>query len=69
MLFLLYFADKMYSYKGLGAPSSVLIALAHGLSLFAAVASAAANTSGGHVNPAVTFGALVGGRITGLVSS
>lgn len=68
MLFLLYFADKMYSYKGLGAPSLVLIALAHGLSLFAAVASAA-NTSGGHVNPAVIFGALVGGRITGLLSS
>ncbi|KAL8123973.1 hypothetical protein AgCh_011831 [Apium graveolens] len=55
--------DKMHKYKGLGAPSLVLIALAHCLSFFAAVASAA-NTSGGHVNPAVTFGALVGGRIS-----
>ncbi|KAL8132664.1 aquaporin TIP3-1-like [Apium graveolens] len=55
--------DKMYRDKGLGAASLVMIALAHALSLSAAVASAA-NTSGGHVNPAVTFGALVGGRIS-----
>lgn len=41
----------------------VVVALAHGLSLFAAVASSA-NVSGGHVNPAVTFGALLGGRIS-----
>ena len=47
----------------LGAASLVLIALAHGFSLFAAVA-ASLNVSGGHVNPAVTFGALVGGRIS-----
>lgn len=41
----------------------VVIALAHALALFAAVASSI-NTSGGHVNPAVTFGALLGGRIS-----
>ncbi|KAE8678349.1 putative aquaporin TIP3-2 [Hibiscus syriacus] len=39
----------------------VMVALAHGLALFAAVASSM-NVSGGHVNPAVTFGALLGGR-------
>lgn len=41
----------------------VAVALAHGLGLFVAVA-VGANISGGHVNPAVTFGALVGGHIT-----
>lgn len=41
----------------------VVTALAHGLGLFAAIASSM-NVSGGHVNPAVTFGALVGGRIS-----
>ncbi|KAE8681528.1 Aquaporin TIP3-2 [Hibiscus syriacus] len=40
-----------------------MVALAHGLALFAAVASSM-NVSGGHVNPAVTFGALLGGRIS-----
>lgn len=38
-------------------------AIAHGFALFVAV-SVAANISGGHVNPAVTFGAFVGGNIT-----
>ncbi|CAN1166967.1 Probable aquaporin TIP3-2 [Linum perenne] len=48
-----------------GPPASglVMIALAHALALFAAVA-ASINVSGGHVNPAVTFGCLVGGRIS-----
>ncbi|XP_072985158.1 aquaporin TIP3-1 [Typha latifolia] len=41
----------------------VVVALAHALALFVAVA-VAINISGGHVNPAVTFGALVGGRIS-----
>lgn len=53
----------MYKDKDLGASNLVVIALAHAFSLFAAVASAM-NISGGHVNPAVTFGALVGGRIS-----
>lgn len=39
------------------------MALAHALALFAAI-SAAINVSGGHVNPAVTFAALVGGRLS-----
>ncbi|KAM5559699.1 aquaporin TIP1-1 [Rosa sericea] len=40
----------------------VAAALAHAFGLFVAV-SVAANISGGHVNPAVTFGAFVGGNI------
>ncbi|KAJ0969968.1 hypothetical protein J5N97_022845 [Dioscorea zingiberensis] len=45
----------------------VLVAIAHALALFVAV-SVAFNVSGGHVNPAVTFGALVGGRISFLLA-
>jgi aquaporin TIP len=41
----------------------VAAALAHGFGLFVAV-SVGANISGGHVNPAVTFGAFIGGNIT-----
>ncbi|XP_043701981.1 aquaporin TIP1-1 [Telopea speciosissima] len=41
----------------------VAAALAHAFGLFVAV-SVGANISGGHVNPAVTFGAFVGGNIT-----
>ena len=41
----------------------VAAALAHAFALFVAV-SVGANISGGHVNPAVTFGAFVGGNIT-----
>nr|XP_043613822.1 aquaporin TIP1-3-like [Erigeron canadensis] len=41
----------------------VAAALSHALGLFVAV-SISANISGGHVNPAVTFGAFVGGNIT-----
>ncbi|XP_010549592.1 PREDICTED: probable aquaporin TIP3-2 [Tarenaya hassleriana] len=60
--------DKLYwdhaAHSGTNTPGGlVLVALAHALALFAAV-SAAINVSGGHVNPAVTFGALVGGRIS-----
>lgn len=39
------------------------VAICHGFALFVAV-SIAANISGGHVNPAVTFGLAVGGQIT-----
>ncbi len=38
------------------------VALAHGLTI-AVFVSATMNISGGHLNPAVTFGALVGGKI------
>ena len=38
-------------------------ALSHGIALFIAV-GVASNISGGHVNPAMTFGALIGGHIT-----
>lgn len=41
----------------------VAAAIAHAFALFVAV-SVGANISGGHVNPAVTFGAFVGGHIT-----
>ncbi|KAL8496507.1 hypothetical protein ACS0TY_020277 [Phlomoides rotata] len=41
----------------------VAAAVAHGFALFVAVAISA-NISGGHVNPAVTFGLFVGGNIT-----
>jgi aquaporin TIP len=45
-------------------PSGLIaIAIAHGLALFVAV-SIGANISGGHVNPAVTFGLALGGHIT-----
>lgn len=37
--------------------------MAHAFGLFAAIA-ASMHVSGGHVNPAVTFGALLGGRIS-----
>ncbi|KAH6770482.1 beta-tonoplast intrinsic protein [Perilla frutescens var. hirtella] len=55
--------DKMYKDTDLSAAGLTMIALAHALSLFAAVASSM-NVSGGHINPAVTFGALVGGRVS-----
>ncbi|OVA18275.1 Major intrinsic protein [Macleaya cordata] len=49
---------------GSGTPAGLISAsLAHAFALFVAV-SIGANISGGHVNPAVTFGALVGGHIT-----
>lgn len=54
--------DKMTS-AALDPAGLVAIAVCHGLALFVAVAIAA-NISGGHVNPAVTFGLAVGGQIT-----
>ncbi|KAK6929299.1 Major intrinsic protein [Dillenia turbinata] len=49
---------------GSTTPSGLIQAsLAHGFALFVAV-SVGANISGGHVNPAVTFGAFIGGNIT-----
>ncbi|KAL5747013.1 hypothetical protein ACOSP7_024000 [Xanthoceras sorbifolium] len=55
--------DKIYRESPTSPSDLVVIALAHALALFAAV-SASINISGGHVNPAVTFGALLGGRIS-----
>ncbi|XP_055807823.1 aquaporin TIP1-1-like [Solanum dulcamara] len=49
---------------GANTPAGLIAAaIAHGFGLFVAV-SVGANISGGHVNPAVTFGAFVGGNIT-----
>ncbi len=45
-----------------GGPGLISIALAHGLTL-AVMVSATAAISGGHINPAVTFGALITGKI------
>ncbi|KAI6694345.1 hypothetical protein NL676_022055 [Syzygium grande] len=55
--------DKMYIDIGKTDTSSIVIALASALSLSAAVASSI-HVSGGHINPAVTFEALIGGRIS-----
>ncbi|KAL8166806.1 hypothetical protein V2J09_008305 [Rumex salicifolius] len=50
--------------NGAATPAGlVAAALSHGFALFVAVA-VGANISGGHVNPAVTFGAFIGGHIT-----
>ncbi|RDX92184.1 hypothetical protein CR513_25723 [Mucuna pruriens] len=53
----------IYKDPGASAGDVVVVALAHAFALFAAI-SASAHVSGGHVNPAVTFGALLGGRIS-----
>ncbi|GAU20344.1 hypothetical protein TSUD_338260 [Trifolium subterraneum] len=50
--------------NGAASPAGLISAsIAHAFALFVAV-SVGANISGGHVNPAVTFGAFVGGNIT-----
>ncbi|PRQ59043.1 aquaporin TIP1-3 [Rosa rugosa] len=50
--------------NGSATPSGLVAAsLSHAFALFVAV-SVGANISGGHVNPAVTFGAFLGGNIT-----
>ncbi|CAN6584691.1 hypothetical protein ACFX13_016302 [Malus domestica] len=54
---------KIYKDSGTSASELIAIALAHAFSLFSAI-SASINVSGGHVNPAVTFGALLGGRLS-----
>ena len=48
--------------EGLTSARLVAIALAHGLAI-ALLVSATARISGGHINPAVTFGALITGKI------
>lgn len=50
--------------NGATTPAGLIAAsIAHAFALFVAV-SVGANISGGHVNPAVTFGAFVGGNIS-----
>lgn len=57
------FVDKVTSDAALDPAGLVAIAICHAFALFVAV-SIAANISGGHVNPAVTFGLALGGQIT-----
>lgn len=57
-------AFNKLSADGTATPAGLISAsIAHAFGLFVAV-SVGANISGGHVNPAVTFGAFVGGNIT-----
>ena len=55
--------DKLTADAALDPAGLVGVAVCHGFALFVAV-SIAANISGGHVNPAVTFGLVIGGHIT-----
>nr|AGQ46837.1 aquaporin-like protein [Chimonanthus praecox] len=55
--------NKLTSSAALDPAGLVAIAVCHGFALFVAV-SVGANISGGHVNPAVTFGLALGGHIT-----
>lgn len=55
--------NKVTSDAALDPSGLVAIAICHGFALFVAVA-VGANISGGHVNPAVTFGLALGGQIT-----
>ncbi|CAM8898282.1 unnamed protein product [Rhodiola kirilowii] len=59
---------KLTSDAALDPAGLVAIALAHAFALFVGV-SIAANISGGHLNPAVTFGLAIGGHITILTGS
>ncbi|CAA2982395.1 aquaporin TIP2-1-like [Olea europaea var. sylvestris] len=55
--------NKLTADAALDPAGLVAVAICHGFALFVAV-SIGANISGGHVNPAVTFGLAVGGQIT-----
>lgn len=55
--------SKLTSDAALDPPGLVAVAVAHAFALFVGV-SIAANISGGHLNPAVTFGLAIGGNIT-----
>ncbi|KAI5651261.1 hypothetical protein M9H77_37266 [Catharanthus roseus] len=55
--------NKVTSDAPLDPSGLVAVAVCHGFALFVAVA-VGANISGGHVNPAVTFGLALGGQIT-----
>lgn len=56
-------ADKLTSDATLDPAGLITVAVFHGLALFVAV-SIGANISGGHINPAITFGLALGGQIT-----
>lgn len=56
-------AAKLTGGAPLDPAGLVAVAVCHGFGLFVAVAIGA-NISGGHVNPAVTFGLALGGQIT-----
>ena len=55
--------DKLTADAALDPQGLVAVAVAHAFALFVGV-SIAANVSGGHLNPAVTFGLAIGGNIT-----
>ncbi|MED6157034.1 putative aquaporin TIP2-2 [Stylosanthes scabra] len=55
--------NELTADAALDAPGLVAVAVAHAFALFVGV-SIAANISGGHLNPAVTFGLAIGGNIT-----
>ncbi|KAL2348168.1 hypothetical protein Fmac_002168 [Flemingia macrophylla] len=55
--------NELTSDAALDPTGLVAVAVAHALALFVGVA-VAANISGGHLNPAVTFGLAIGGNIT-----
>nr|QCT85205.1 tonoplast intrinsic protein 2 [Arachis hypogaea] len=59
--------DKLTSGAALDPAGLVAVAVSHAFALFVAVA-VGANISGGHVNPAVTFGLALGGQITVLTA-
>ncbi|CAH9119490.1 unnamed protein product [Cuscuta europaea] len=57
-------AISKLTHDGPTSPAGLIAAaLSHALALIVAI-SVAANVSGGHVNPAVTFGAFIGGNIS-----
>jgi glycerol uptake facilitator-like aquaporin len=56
-------AAKLSGGAPLDPSGLIAVAVCHGFGLFVAVAIGA-NISGGHVNPAVTFGLALGGQIT-----
>jgi aquaporin TIP len=62
-IMVLWISGKLTSDAALDPAGLVAVAVAHALALFVGV-SIAANISGGHLNPAVTFGLAIGGNIT-----
>ncbi|KAH1157398.1 hypothetical protein GLYMA_11G034000v4 [Glycine max] len=63
LVVLLFYIDELTKDAALDPTGLVAVAVAHAFALFVGV-SVAANISGGHLNPAVTFGLAIGGNIT-----